>query len=87
MEKFRRWKALFAGLNTATYVPLCLIGRASLWMEEWEIVRVCLVGGLGDEVRRRRTIDVSVCTVLGSKAVWGKRMAGLLLYECDNRFA
>jgi hypothetical protein len=68
-------------------VPLCLIGRALLGREGWEIARVCLVGGLGDEVRRRLTIEVSVCIALGSKAVWGRRMAGLLLYECDNRFA
>jgi hypothetical protein len=68
-------------------VPLCLIGRALLGREDWEIARDCLVGGLGDEVRRRLTNEASVCIVLGSKAVWGRRMAGLLLYECDSRFA
>ena len=68
-------------------MPLCLIGRALVGREECEIARICLVGGLGDEVRRRLTIEVSVCIALGSKAVWGRRIVGLLLYECDNRFA
>jgi hypothetical protein len=55
--------------------------------EDWENARVCFVGGVGDEVRRRRIKNVSVCNALFCNAVLGGTMAGLWLYECDSRFA